>query len=131
MAINPNHIKYKTDSGAQVTVTSLKAHLQQSSTSLTAYNGKDIPVMSVNVQYHRKSIPLLFVVDKTQSLAIIELSLTKKFNLIFRAMFVIQKSQKKCFRRKEQYTECFEEKGTLPNTHHNTVFYITTIYTRK
>ena len=122
MVIEPNHIKYKTGSGAQVTDTSTKAHLHKSSISLTAYNGKNIPVKghcTLNVQHHGKSVPLLLVVDKTQSLAIIELSSNKKLNLIFRAMFVIQNPRRNVL---EQYTECFEEKVALPNTHHNTVF---------
>ena len=124
MVIKPNHIKYKIDSGDQITVISMKAYLQQSSISLTAYNGKNIPAKghcTLNVHYHGKSIPLLIVVDKIQSLAIIELSSNKKLNLIFIAMFVIQNPRRNVL---EQYTECFEEKGTLPNTHHYTVFFI-------
>ena len=60
MIIKPNHMKYKKDSGTQVTVTSMKAHLQQSSISLTAYNEKNIPVnghCTLNVQHHDKSVP--------------------------------------------------------------------------
>ena len=47
---------------------------------------KNIPVKrhcTLNVQHHSKSVPLLFIVDKTQYLAIIELSSNKKFNHIF------------------------------------------------
>ena len=40
MVIKPIHIKYKKDPGAQLTVISLKVHLQEPSISLTAFNGK-------------------------------------------------------------------------------------------
>ena len=126
---NWTNICYKIDSGAQVNVLpenqienlQRKPRITKSATTLSAYNGGNIPVKgecTLHIHHRGKNVPLLFIVANTNSPSIIGLKSSKQSNLIKRILS-ISNSQKQNFFN--EYKDCFGEIGTLTKVHHITV----------
>ena len=123
------NICYKIDSGAEANVMpenmiktlQAKSKITKSTTTLSAYNGRNITVKwqcTLDIQHCGKNVPLLFIVADTNSLPIIRLNSSKRFNLINRILSIFN-SQKRNFLN--VYKECFGEIGTLPKIHRITI----------
>ena len=126
---NGTNIYYKIDFDAQVNVLpenqieslQRKPRITKSTTTLSAYNGSNIPVKgkcTLDIHHRGKNVPLLFIVADTNSLPIIGLNSSKQLNLVKRIL-CISISQKRNFLN--EYKDCFGEIGTLPKVHHITI----------
>ena len=126
---NRTNICYKIDSGAQVNVLpenqietlQRKPRITKSTTTLSAYNGSNIPAKgqcTLDIHHRGKNVPLLFIVADTNSPPIIGMNSSKQLNLSKRILS-ISNFQKQNFLN--EYKDYFVEIGTLCKVHHITI----------
>ena len=123
---NGTDVEYKIDTGAQVNILTknifnklkVKPTLKPSKVKLTAYNGLSIPVLGkciLKIINKASMSHVLFIVADTNSPPILGLNTSEKLGLIKRIMEVDVKDVPDDLL---QFSDCFGDIGTLPQTHH-------------
>ncbi|XP_046864316.1 uncharacterized protein K02A2.6-like [Xenia sp. Carnegie-2017] len=122
---NESVTRFKIDTGAQANVIPMgtieklatRPHIEKTNTTLTAYNGMNIPVVgkcTLNIQHNNQTHAIPFVVANTTSLPLIGLQTSIDLNLIKRVWTVNAKTPNFI----QEYKDVFGELGCLKGEHH-------------